>query len=87
MDSCTLFILRDISKERRLAAILDRATNDLITNGPEMIDIQRRIHKVAPKRDAILLQGESGTGQPHNSRRITGDKSLDPVASHTPSGH
>ncbi|MCF6198583.1 MAG: sigma 54-interacting transcriptional regulator [Hyphomicrobiaceae bacterium] len=60
-----LFILRDISKERRLAAILDRATN-----APKMIEILQRIDKVAPKRAAILLQGESGTGKTHIARLI-----------------
>ncbi len=60
-----LFILRDISTERRLAAILDRATN-----APKMIEILQRIDKVAPKRAAILLQGESGTGKTHIARLI-----------------
>ncbi len=65
-----LFIIRDISRERKLAVFLDRAASDLITNDPKMIDILRRIDKVAPKRAAILLQGESGTGKTHIARLI-----------------
>lgn len=65
-----LFIIRDISRERRLAAFLDRASHDLITNDPKMIDILQRIDKVAPKEAAILLQGESGTGKTHIARLI-----------------
>ena len=65
-----LFIIRDISRERKLAAFLDRASNDLITNDPKMIDVLQRIDMVAPKQAAILLQGESGTGKTHIARLI-----------------
>ncbi len=65
-----LFILRDISRERKLAAFLDRASNDLVTNDPQMIEILQRIDIVAPKQAAILLQGESGTGKTHIARLI-----------------
>ncbi len=76
-----LFIIRDVSKERKLAAFLDRASNDLITNDPKMIDILQRIDKVAPKQAAILLQGESGTGKTHIARLIhrLSDRSAQPL--------
>ncbi len=76
-----LFIIRDISRERKLAAFLDRATNDLITNDPKMIDILQRIDMVAPKQAAILLQGESGTGKTHIARLIhrLSDRSANPL--------
>jgi transcriptional regulator with PAS, ATPase and Fis domain len=76
-----LFIIRDISRERKLAAFLDRASNDLITNDPKMIDILQRIDKVAPKQAAILLQGESGTGKTHIARLIhrLSDRSAKPL--------
>jgi transcriptional regulator with PAS, ATPase and Fis domain len=65
-----LFILRDTTRERRLNALLDRASSDLITNDPKMIDVLRRIDQVAPEQAAILLQGESGTGKTHIARLI-----------------
>jgi transcriptional regulator with PAS, ATPase and Fis domain len=65
-----LFILRDITKERKLAAFLERASSDLITNDPKMIDILRRVDQVAPEQASILLQGESGTGKTHIARLI-----------------
>ncbi len=76
-----LFILRDISRERKLAAFLDRASNDLVTNDPKMMDILQRIDKVAPKQAAILLQGESGTGKTHIARLIhrLSDRSAKPL--------
>lgn len=76
-----LFIIRDISRERKLAVFLDQASNDLITNDPKMIDILQRIDKVAPKQAAILLQGESGTGKTHIARLIhrLSDRSAKPL--------
>ena len=76
-----LFIIRDISRERKLAAFLDRASNDLITNDPQMIEILQRIDMVAPKQAAILLQGESGTGKTHIARLIhrLSDRSAKPL--------
>ncbi|MCP4935687.1 MAG: AAA domain-containing protein [bacterium] len=76
-----LFILRDISQEHKLAAFLDRASNDLITNDPQMIEILQRIDMVAPKQAAILLQGESGTGKTHIARLIhrLSDRSVKPL--------
>ncbi len=76
-----LFIFRDISRERKLAAFLDRASNDLITNDPQMIEILQRIDMVAPKQAAILLQGESGTGKTHIARLIhrLSDRSAKPL--------
>ena len=76
-----LFIIRDISRERKLAAFLDRAANDLITNDPQMIEILQRIDMVAPKQAAILLQGESGTGKTHIARLIhrLSDRSTKPL--------
>lgn len=76
-----LFIIRDVSRERKLAAFLDRASNDLITNDPKMIDVLQRIDKVAPKQAAILLQGESGTGKTHIARLIhrLSDRSAKPL--------
>lgn len=65
-----LFIVRDTTRERRLAALLDRAATDLITSDPKMIDVLRRIDQVAPEQAAILLQGESGTGKTHIARLI-----------------
>ncbi len=76
-----LFIFRDISRERKLAAFLDRASNDLVTNDPQMIEILQRIDMVAPKQAAILLQGESGTGKTHIARLIhrLSDRSAKPL--------
>lgn len=65
-----LFIIRDTTHERRLNALLDRASSDLITNDPKMIEILRRIDQIAPEQAAILLQGESGTGKTHIARLI-----------------
>jgi len=65
-----LFIIRDISRERRLTAVIDRAASELVTKDSKMIDILRRIDQVAPQQASILLQGESGTGKTHIARLI-----------------
>ncbi len=76
-----LFIIRDISRERKLAAFLDRASSDLVTNDPKMIEILQRIDKVAPRQAAVLLQGESGTGKTRIARLIhrLSDRSAKPL--------
>lgn len=65
-----LFIMRDITQRKTLEAYLNRATGDLITNDPQMLEILQRIEQVAPTNAAVLLQGESGTGKTHIARII-----------------
>jgi len=65
-----LFIMRDITQRKTLEAYLNRASGDLITNDPQMMEILQRVEQVAPTNAAVLLQGESGTGKTHIARII-----------------
>lgn len=65
-----LFIMRDITQRKTLEAYLNRASGDLITNDPKMLEILQRVEQVAPTNAAVLLQGESGTGKTHVARVI-----------------
>ena len=65
-----LMIVRDITQRRALEAYLGRASADLITNDPRMLEVLQRIEQVAPQNATVLLQGESGTGKTHLARLI-----------------
>jgi len=65
-----LLIVRDITQRKKLQAFLSRASGDLVTNDPKMIEVLDRVEHIAPQDAAILLQGESGTGKTHIARLI-----------------
>jgi len=65
-----LMIMRDITQRKKLQAYLGRASGDLVTNDPQMIDMLERLEQIAPRHASVLLQGESGTGKTHIARLI-----------------
>lgn len=65
-----LLIVRDRTAKRRLEAVLDRASSDLITNDPQMMGVIERVKQVAPTDASVLIQGESGTGKTHIARMV-----------------
>ncbi len=65
-----LFIIRDVSHQRMLETYLNRASSDLITADPKMMEILQRLEQVAPASVPVLLTGESGTGKTHIARMI-----------------
>ena len=51
-------------ENRRLAAIAPNSTVDgIIASSTEMIEVLRKVEKIAPTNVAVLLYGESGTGK------------------------
>ena len=69
-DELRLIMIRDQTDSRRLEAVLDRSSADLVTSDPDLLQVLNRVHQVAPQNAAILLQGESGTGKTHIARMI-----------------
>ncbi|PLX36413.1 MAG: Fis family transcriptional regulator [Hyphomicrobiales bacterium] len=65
-----LVIIQDRTNKRQLETLLDRASGDLVTKDPTMLDILDRVEKVAPMQAPVLLQGESGTGKTHIARLL-----------------
>jgi transcriptional regulator with GAF, ATPase, and Fis domain len=65
-----LFIIRDVTHQRMLETCLNRASRDLITADPKMMEILQRVEQVAPANVPVLLTGESGTGKTHIARLI-----------------
>ncbi len=65
-----LFIIRDVSQQRLLETYLNRASSDLITADPKMMEILHRVEQVASASVPVLLTGESGTGKTHIARMI-----------------
>ena len=65
-----LLIMRDRTPQRRLEAVLNRPSSDLITKDPVMLDVFERIEQIAPTEASVLIQGESGTGKTQIARMI-----------------
>ena len=65
-----LFIIRDVSQQRLLETYLNRASSDLITADPKMMEILHRVEQVASASVPVLLTGELGTGKTHIARMI-----------------
>ncbi len=65
-----LLIMRDRTQQRRLEAVLNRPSSDLITNDPAMLEVFDRIEQIAPTEASVLIQGESGTGKTQIARMI-----------------
>ncbi|MEO5337386.1 MAG: sigma 54-interacting transcriptional regulator [Magnetospirillum sp. WYHS-4] len=65
-----LVIAQDMTEQRHLEAAIRRASQELISSDPRMLDILRRIEQIAPTNAFVLLQGESGTGKTQIARLI-----------------
>lgn len=69
--SLRMILLRDITSEKRLQAVLaDKAACSITTEDPEMLQLINRLGKVAPTDAAVLIQGESGTGKTELARLL-----------------
>jgi len=65
-----LVITHDRTDTRNLEAVLNRRSDELVTNDPRMLDILTKIDQVSASNASVLLQGESGTGKTHLGRII-----------------
>ncbi len=66
-----VLILSDHTGERRMQAFFEEEkSKGFLTRDPAMIEILKRIEKVAPIDVPVLLEGESGTGKTRLARMI-----------------
>ena len=69
-EKMRLVLIRDITQERRLAAVYEQRNQDFRSNDPGMLDTLERIRQIAPSNAFVILQGESGTGKTLLARMI-----------------
>lgn len=66
-----VIVLRDITAERRLSAVLsEKDSVGIVAQDPDMLRLIERLNLVADSDASVLLQGESGTGKTELARLL-----------------
>ena len=55
---------------RSRGALLGMDANTIVGNSPEMVELERLIHLVAPHATTVLIEGETGTGKEFVARAL-----------------
>lgn len=70
-DSLRMVVLRDITAEKRLTAVIgEKESCGFVSEDPDMLRLLERIKVVAASDASVLFQGESGTGKTELARQL-----------------